>query len=514
MSEPSQDQPTASKAGHKAWLRNGAIAVVVLGAGVYGFRSWQFNDTHVSTDDAYVTNDIVSVAPEEPGRVATVAVELNQPVKAGDVLFTLDSTSFEADYKQAQAALAVAQASASSGQASVELASQTSEAQRTQASGGVAQARSDVEAARLAALQATEGANSARLSEPVATGQYEAAREAIQVRQAEVTRAQRAIDTARAQIVVAEAQLETARANLTGLRSAAEYASKEAERNAHLAAQGAVSQSMAEQRRSESDRAQAALDQGKQAVAQAQAQVTVSQNALATAQVGLQQANLAVKQAQTEADVQRRSIATTESRTREAQAAALAAQESISAARARVTQATGKLREQSVVAQRTAVSESARKTAEAKVAEAEAALLRAKIALDRTTIKAPADGFISKKSVVPGQQVTTGQPMLALIPQKAAWIIANFKETQLGRLHAGQEAEVEIDATGQKFRGHIDSITGGTGSVFALLPADNATGNFTKIVQRVPVKIVLEPGQPHLEELRAGLSTTVTVRVK
>jgi membrane fusion protein (multidrug efflux system) len=136
--------------------------------------------------------------------------------------------------------------------------------------------------------------------------------------------------------------------------------------------------------------------------------------------------------------------------------------------------------------------------------------------LSYTTLVAPESGRIAKKTVETGQHVDPGQALLAVVSADR-WIVANFKENQLSEMRASQVVEVKIDAIhGRRFRGHVESFAPGTGAEFALLPPDNATGNFTKIVQRVPVKILLEPND--VRELGGriapGLSAIATVRVK
>jgi membrane fusion protein (multidrug efflux system) len=146
------------------------------------------------------------------------------------------------------------------------------------------------------------------------------------------------------------------------------------------------------------------------------------------------------------------------------------------------------------------------------VETAQAEFDNAKINLNRTSIYAPVSGKISHKSVTIGNLVAPGTPLMSLVVAKQVWVVANFKETQLTDVKIGQEVEVEVDAfPGQTFKGRVDSIAGGTGSTFALLPPDNATGNFTKVVQRVPVKITLEPGQKDLERLTVGMSVNATI---
>jgi membrane fusion protein (multidrug efflux system) len=135
--------------------------------------------------------------------------------------------------------------------------------------------------------------------------------------------------------------------------------------------------------------------------------------------------------------------------------------------------------------------------------------------LQHTAVKAPVAGIISRKSVEVGQNVQAGQPLMAIIPLDEVWVTANFKETQLQHMRPGQKATLKVDAIGgREFTGHVDSMAAATGARFSLLPPENATGNFVKVVQRVPVKIVLEPGQDPDHLLRPGLSVEPTVYTK
>jgi len=141
-----------------------------------------------------------------------------------------------------------------------------------------------------------------------------------------------------------------------------------------------------------------------------------------------------------------------------------------------------------------------------------AALTLARINLGYTRITAPEKGIVSERKVRPGQLVSPGTQVISLI-QTGAWIEANYKETQVRHIQTGDPAEIRVDAfPGVAFKGRVDQVSPASGSQFALLPPDNATGNFTKIVQRVPVKIVLDPGQPDSAKLRPGLSVITIVR--
>ncbi|MBI5582902.1 MAG: HlyD family secretion protein [Deltaproteobacteria bacterium] len=152
--------------------------------------------------------------------------------------------------------------------------------------------------------------------------------------------------------------------------------------------------------------------------------------------------------------------------------------------------------------------------AKAELDLAEARLEQARLQLAYTRIMAPARGRITKKSLETGQRVQAGQPVLALVSLEEVWVAANYKETQLTRVKVGQKAKIEVDTfPGKKIRGRVESIMAGTGSAFSLFPPENATGNFVKIVQRIPVKIVLDKNQ-ELPPLRIGMSVVPTILVE
>lgn len=132
-----------------------------------------------------------------------------------------------------------------------------------------------------------------------------------------------------------------------------------------------------------------------------------------------------------------------------------------------------------------------------------------------TKIYAPADGYVTKKSVEVGNQVVPGQPLMAIVPLDDVWIVANYKETQLTNVRSGQKVKIKVDTyPGKAFEGTVDSIMAGTGSVFSLFPPENATGNYVKVVQRIPVKILLEKGNDPEHLLRVGMSVQPTIMVK
>jgi membrane fusion protein, multidrug efflux system len=152
------------------------------------------------------------------------------------------------------------------------------------------------------------------------------------------------------------------------------------------------------------------------------------------------------------------------------------------------------------------------RSAEAKVQQRQAQLDQAQLNVDYTVLRAPVAGLVSKKTAEPGERVQVGEQLMSLVPLDDVWVTANFKETQLKRMRVGQKVEIEVDAFGgRKYFGHIDSIAAASGSKFSLLPPENATGNYVKVVQRLPVKIVLEKDQNTDHLLRPGMSVTPVV---
>jgi membrane fusion protein (multidrug efflux system) len=183
------------------------------------------------------------------------------------------------------------------------------------------------------------------------------------------------------------------------------------------------------------------------------------------------------------------------------------------AARARVQQMQAEVAQSTAGERQVLVSSAQAVSAGARVAEARANLAAAELNLSYTTIAAPVDGVVTKKSVEPGQIVQPGQSLMAIIPLKSVWVTANFKETQLAGVHAGQTAEVDVDMYGRTIKGRVDSIAGGTGARLSLLPPENATGNFVKVVERIPVKIVFD-SLPDGVTLRPGMNVDATIITK
>jgi len=277
--------------------------------------------------------------------------------------------------------------------------------------------------------------------------------------QAELARAEATYEQAQtADLAVAQANVEKSRAN-------AQLAKADLERYTPLMEKGEISKQQYDAAKANADATSSALVADEQRLAQAKRNVDISRAQLEAAKARVSQASAGVVSA--EADKKR-------------------------------------------VAMRSA-------DAEAKVAavdRARAQLDAAKLNLSYCNILAPVDGVATHKSVEPGQIVQPGQGLLVVVPLENVWVTPNFKETQLRNMKPGQKAYVKVDTYGKTFAGHLDSIAGATGAVLSLLPPENATGNYVKVVQRIPVKIVLDPIPPDVAVLRPGMNVEATVVTK
>jgi len=253
-----------------------------------------------------------------------------------------------------------------------------------------------------------------------------------------------------------KAQIDQARADLAAAQSRSGLTGMELARAVKLNKDGAIAQAELDRSKAEHDQAEAAVDQAK-------ARLSVASVGLVNAGGGIESAQGRLAAAQTGPD-------------------------QVLVAKAQVD------------------------VAKSHVEQAKAALEQAELNLSYMKVRAPTRGVVSRRSVEPGQLVDPARPMLALTALDDSWVVANFKEDQLGSLRVGQPAQVTLDAfAGRKLNAHVDSFSGGTGSRFALLPPDNASGNFTKVVQRVPVLIRIDDKLGDIV-LRPGLSAFVTVR--
>jgi membrane fusion protein (multidrug efflux system) len=196
-----------------------------------------------------------------------------------------------------------------------------------------------------------------------------------------------------------------------------------------------------------------------------------------------------------------------------AEASEASALQAVQEAQSRLIEAEARNEDAKAGPQRVESTRAKATAAVADIRQRRAALEQAELNLGYTKIFAPVAGEVTKKVVV-GLNVEPGEQLLTVVPLDQVWITANFKETQLKHMRVGQKAEVELDSNGRTYHGHVDSIAGATGPIFSLLPPENATGNYVKIVQRVPVKIVLEPGENRDHALRPGMNVEAKVYLR
>ena len=206
----------------------------------------------------------------------------------------------------------------------------------------------------------------------------------------------------------------------------------------------------------------------------------------------------------------------------EAQKAAVTeARQNINAAEKAVDQARAKLRQAEATVEGARVGPAQVKLAEAGVAAASAQIAQKKADLDQaqlnlsySTIAAPVEGVVGRKAVEPGQNIAPGQQLMSIVNLDDIWVTANYKETQLKDMKIGQKVDIEVDGNGRMYTGKVERISGASGARFSLLPPENATGNFVKVVQRIPVRVSIDPGQNGDHALRPGMSVTPKVHIK
>ncbi len=378
--------------------RNIVIVVAIALAVVGGIFLWRYLSSYESTDDAQADVHLYPVSARVSGYVVKVNVDDNQWVEKGTVLVEVDPKDYEVAVAEAQASLESAEATAKSLNITVPITSVNTSSQLRFAASGIEDANAGVAAAEK-------------------------------------------------QLTAAHAQVESAEANDV-------KAQDDLHRYKLLVDKREVSQQIYDQ-----------------ALAAAKSSAATVAAALASES---------------------------------------AAEQFVKQARSRLSQAVANHQSAETGPQQVSSTQSRVRAAIADVDQKRALLEQAQLNLQYTRIVAPVSGEVDKKVVV-GMNVQEGQQLLTVVPLDQVWVTANFKETQLKKMKVGQKVEVHVDSTGQTFKGHVDSIAGATGPLFSLLPPENATGNYVKIVQRIPVKIVLDPGENKDRRLRPGMNVVPDV---
>jgi membrane fusion protein, multidrug efflux system len=267
---------------------------------------------------------------------------------------------------------------------------------------------------------------------------------------------------------------------------------------------------------SDIENAKAAIAAGEKQVAAAQARILEAEAENVKAQDDVQRYHLLLAKDELPKQIYDHAIATAQTNTAAvlaAKAEEASAEQNVAQARSRLVEAIARDEDAHAGPQRVASTRAKALSAVADERQKKAELDQAELNLGYTKVLAPVSGEVTKKVVV-GLNVDPGEQLLTVVPLDQVWITANFKETQLKHMRPAQKVEITCDANGRSYKGHVDSISGATGPLFSLLPPENATGNYVKIVQRVPVKIVLEQGENRDHQLRPGMNVEAKVYLR
>jgi membrane fusion protein (multidrug efflux system) len=488
------------------------VGVAAIAAVVWLTRTISFAYTHQTTDDAYVTGNTVNVSPLISGTLSQLLVNEGDTVKRGQLIARLDDSQVQAALHQAQAAYDAAKSALPEAETTVKFQEETAKAALEKAQAGLqAQKARTAGSGDLIKLSKETTFNQIAQARAQANSTMALAAEA----DAQVNDREASAKVAQAGVVSAQKGVLALRAKLGGARSDVSRTQADLERYSTLLKQEAVTQQQYDSVASQAANAASALNSLQQQIAQAESQVTQAQATASQAQTAVIVARRAAAAAHSQVEVAKAGI-----KLAEAGRPQIAVNErnfnssiqteagntaDIASAQAGMTQV-------DVYKQRVA-------TTRAQVAQAKAVLDNAKVQLGYTYIYAPADGQVVRKAVNVGASVASGQTLVVIAQNDAIWVTGNFKETQLGSMRVGQTAEVEIDALpGVKFEAVVASINETTGAATSLLPPDNATGNFTKVVQRIPVRIAFLPPKDdaaaqNLKLVRQGMSVVAVVDI-
>ncbi len=449
------------------------IGAIILVSAIAGTGYWLYARQFAATDDAVIEGNISLISPKITARIAKIYVEDNQAVKKGDLLVELEAGETAAKLQKAQAALLTAQAGLEKARANVTLTRVDSQAGLNQANSNFQTANKTIEQTKIASTMRQSG--------------IEQARSRAEMAEASVRQLQ-------AQIPAAEASIAQAQAQAGAAKSTADVARLEYERDQALFQAGDVSKQ----------------------------KLDLSNRELSEATAGLTSAEKGVEIAEARLNTLRRQTDVEAAHVREVQAGIQAAENDYRQSIAQVDvvasqadESAGRLAQARTLPARVAVDQSAVNIAEANIAEAQAAVTEAEIELQNTKIFAPQDGFISQRAVQTGQLVQPDSSLM-MVTQPGIWVVANYKETQIERIQIGQPVDVYVDAyPSVNFHGRVESFQAGTGSRFSVLPTENATGNFVKVVQRISVKIVFdEMPDNHKYLLVPGMSVVPKIRIR
>jgi membrane fusion protein (multidrug efflux system) len=491
----------------------GTIAVVlVLVVGGWGISFLNYSRTHTSTDDAYVTGNLVNVSPIIGGTLSALSVSEGDTVKRGQLIGRLEDSGQKAALRQALAAYQAALSQVPEARTSLLYTQQQTDAaihhaeaalqaQEARTRGAEAQRQLAAETTRNQVAQAEAQVSAARAQAAQADAQVGTSEAALHFAEQGITTAERGVTTLKAKILAAQGEVNRTQADVLRYGRLLKVEAVTQQQYDSVESQAETAQSNLDSLNQQIDQAQSQVDQANDNVGQAKAQLeAVRQSDLASHQqidvaragVGIAQANLFQNPVQ---------------------------QNNVNAATATNQQSNADIQNAESGQTQVSLQQQRIATAQAQAAQAKAALANAQVAENDTYLYAPADGTVVRKSANVGASLSPGQTVVTITQGGYVWVTGNFKETQLTSMRVGQPAEVSVDAFPHKtFKGVVASINEATGATMSLLPPDNATGNFTKVVQRIPVRIALVAGDgsdeanaDDLALLRQGMSVTATV---
>lgn len=469
------------------YRRAAIIGAVVLLFAAAVLIYWLLNRGKETTDDAQISSHLVAVTARVGGNVRQIYVDDTDKVQAGQLLVQIDPRDYQQALKSAQANLAV------------QIAQTSAAAKQTAVTGKTAP--SSFGQAAAAVRIAVEGVDTARTEVAAAEAQMRAAQAGVDAAREQAAAAATDVEAAAAQIETAREAVTSAEADVAAAQSEAKTQSAELNRYRAMLAGGAISQQQFDIVQNRYNTSQAALRSAQSRALSARAAVT---------QATARQAGAKALRARANSQ-----IASAVASLAQAQAGVRTARAGLRQAQSRLSQARAAQYGTETVPQQIGISEAQRKASAAKIAQARADVQSARLNLSYTTIRAAVPGEISNRNVQPGQHVSPGQALVSIIPLQRVWVVANFKETQIGEMEVGQAADITVDTyPGIVLRGRVQGIGAASGEVTSLLPPQNATGNFVKVVQRIPVRIFFDQVIPDGVVLRPGQNVIATVYVR
>lgn len=446
-------------------------SVVVVIALISGIGWWLYSKRFEKTDDAYIQGNISLISPKIGSNVEKIYVKENQFVKKGDLLIEFDDREARINLEKAKAELNRVLAQKNKTVADYDLTRKVSKADLNQASSNLNSAKNTAEQVGIASgskLNSIEQAkNQKRIVEAT-----------VRQVQSQIAAAQAAVEQRKAQIPAAKIKLDNAQAEL--------------ERSEKLFNSGVVSRQD--------------LEREKRNVSEAQANLVTVQK---QADISEAELNSLIRQV----DVEKLRVNEAENKITAAENDYRQSISEKNAASSQVGESAGRMEKANVIPEQLAIGSSEIQTADSEIAQAQVAVEQAELQLSYTKIYAPQDGYVSRRSVVEGQLVQPDQNLMA-ISLPGIWVAANYKETQIGRIRPGQRVQIYVDAyPSRSFSGKVDSVQAATGSRFSILPSENSSGNYVKVVQRIPVKIVFDPMPDENILLAPGMSVVSKIVV-